>query len=379
MSTVLQATKTVDAAALARALALRDLTDPAAGPHAMQLLIERITDALTARWGCALLVKRAPAIVSVADNYDRLHVPPDAAARDAKYTRYVSAGELLRTHTTATIPAVLAELARKPEADVLIACPGLCYRRDAIDRLHTGEPHQLDLWRVTRGWLTTTDLDTMIDTVVRAVLPAARYRVLDAVHAYTVRGRQVELWVEGRWVEILECGIALPALLREAGLAEPYSGLAMGIGLDRLLMLVKGIADIRLLRTTDPRVAGQMLDLARYRAVSDQPAVRRDLSIAVAEDTTTEEIGDRVRTALGDDIDALEAVEMLSETSYAGMTATAIARIGMRPGQKNVLVRLVIRHLSRTLSSEEANVVRDRVYAAIHQGDIAQWASPSGD
>ncbi len=41
------------------------------------------------------------------------------------------------------------------------------------------------------------------------------------------------------------------------------SGLAMGLGLDRLLMLRKRLPDIRLLRAGDPRIAGQMRDLER--------------------------------------------------------------------------------------------------------------------
>src|SRR5215813_15448646 len=48
----------------------------------------------------------------------------------------------------------------------------------------------------------------------------------------------------------------------------------------------------------DPRITQQMLDLTPYRRVSSQPAVRRDLSIATGADTTKEELGDRVRTAL---------------------------------------------------------------------------------
>ena len=32
----------------------------------------------------------------------------------------------------------------------IVACPGVVYRRDSIDRLHSGTPHQLDLWRVSR-------------------------------------------------------------------------------------------------------------------------------------------------------------------------------------------------------------------------------------
>ena len=54
------------------------------------------------------------------------------------------------------------------------------------------------------------------------------------------------------------------------------------MGLDRLLMLRKGIPDIRLLRSADPRVAGQMTDLEPYRPVSYLPAVTRDLSVAIS-------------------------------------------------------------------------------------------------
>jgi hypothetical protein len=76
------------------------------------------------------------------------------------------------------------------------------------------------------------------------------------------------------------------------------------MGLDRLLMLRKQVPDIRLLRSADPRVAGQMA----------------------------------------------------------------------RPGQRNRLVRVVLRHLERTLTDDEANALRDRVYAAVHQGTRHQWA-----
>ena len=134
--------------AAARALALRDLTDPAHGPHAMQLLLERIHRALAERWRCAVRVHRAPPVVSVEDNYDRLRYPPDGAARDARYTRYLTPTTVLRTHTSAMIPPLLRALAERPDEippDVLLVCPGLVYRRDAIDRLHTGEPHQADL------------------------------------------------------------------------------------------------------------------------------------------------------------------------------------------------------------------------------------------
>jgi phenylalanyl-tRNA synthetase alpha chain len=118
-----------------------------------------------------------------------------------------------------------------------------------------------------------------------------------------------------------------------------------------------------------------MLDLEPWRPVSNQPPIRRDLSVAVADDRTPEEIGDRVREAMCDALGMLESVEVLGETPGASLPPVARHRIGLRPGQKNVLIRLVIRDLDRTLTSEEANALRDRVYAAVHEGDAWQWAS----
>jgi len=363
-----------------RMLALRDLTDPSTGPHALQLLLAEVRAALVAAWGCDTELVRAHPVVSVADNYDRLRYPPDGAARDARYTRYVSAGEVLRTQTSALVPPALRRLAAAPRPDVLLVCPGLVYRRDSIDRLHVGEPHQLDLWRIRRGArLEVADLRDMIGRVVEALLPGATWRAVAAVHPYTTDGLQVDVDTGGAWVEVLGCGLAHPQVLADAGLSpSTWSGLAMGLGLDRKLMLRKGLDDIRLLRDDDPRVAAQMLDLTPYRPVSRHPPVRRDLSIATAATDGAEELGDRVRAAIGDDASCVEAVEVLSETSLEQLPHAARARIGIGPGQKNVLVQLTLRHPSRTLTDAEANRLRNAVYGALHQGGAHQWAS-SGD
>jgi phenylalanyl-tRNA synthetase alpha chain len=360
-----------------RAVTLRDLADPAQGPHAMQQLIDQIHQSLCRRWGCELRVHRAHPAVPVEHNYDRLHYPPGGAARDARYTRYVSETTVLRTQTSAMIPPLLARVAQDPPADVLLACPGLVYRRDEIDRLHTGEPHQMDLWRIVRGRVGVPDLHEMVAVVMDAVLPGREVRLNPSPHPYTTDGVEIEVRGDGGgWVEVGECGLALPAILDEAGLpTAAYSGLAMGLGLDRLLMLVKGIGDIRILRSADPRIAGQMLDLEPYRPVSAQPAVRRDLSVAVQASATPEELGDRVRQALRERAESLESVEVRSETAYDALPPAARERIGMTPGQKNVLVRIVIRDLVRTLTSAEANELRDAVYASLHEGSAWQWAS----
>ncbi|HEY6460467.1 MAG TPA: hypothetical protein VIY73_09960 [Polyangiaceae bacterium] len=372
---------TLSAEAVRRALSIRDLSDPAQGPHAVQLVVDACVSRLGGAWGCATRVHRASPIVSVADNYDRLRYPADGPARDARYTRYVCDCAVLRTQTSAMVPALLCAHAAGGLADVLLACPGLVYRRDSIDRLHTGEPHQLDLWRVRRGEpLGADELHAMVRLVVEAALPGRAWRVVPAEHPYTVGGLQIDVRDGASWVEIGECGLAHPELLAASGL-RASTGLAMGLGLDRLVMLRKGVDDIRLLRASDPRIAGQMLDLAPYLAVSSMPPVRRDLSIVVDLATTADELGDRVRASLGDEAQSIEAVEVLAETPYEQLPPAARARLRLRPDQKNVLLRVVLRDLSRTLTHEEANALRDAVYAAVHEGDVMEWAArpPRGD
>jgi phenylalanyl-tRNA synthetase alpha chain len=280
---------------------------------------------------------------------------------------------MLRSHSSAMIPPALRRLARQPSDDVLLVCPGIVYRRDAIDWQHCGTPHQLDLWRITRRAMRNTDMDEMIAVLLGAIITGLPHRQQPRTHPYTRHGRQVDIRQDGRWVEVWECGLAHPQVLSAAGLAG-RSGLALGMGLDRLLMLVKHIPDIRLLRAGDPRITSQMHDLARYRPASPMPAITRDLSVAVPEDDDEETIGDRVRDALGADASCVEEIRVLSATACQQLPASAVSRLGAKPGQKNLLVRVVLRDLDTTLTSQAANALRDRIYRAIHQGTRYQWA-----
>lgn len=360
---------------LAEALGLPDLTDSAYGPHCMQLLVADAIAAVSQAWNATTVVSRGERIVSLADNYDLLGYPSDRPARAARYTRYVDDARILRTQTSAAIPGALRSLAGGPPAELVLAAPGLCWRRDSIDRLHTGEPHQLDLWRITTKAVTEADLEEMIDLVIGALLPAARWRARAAEHPYTLQGREVEVQTKQGWVELLECGLAHPDVLAAAGVAD-RSGLALGAGLDRAVMLRKGIDDIRLLRSTDPRVSRQMLDLSPYRPVSAQPPAKRDISIAAPAGTDDEELGDLVRCAL--DTRAREWVEevtVLSRTAASELPRPARERIGIADGQENLLVRVQLRHPTRALGKTEANLLRDRIYTALHHGSGHQWAS----
>jgi phenylalanyl-tRNA synthetase alpha chain len=104
------------------------------------------------------------------------------------------------------------------------------------------------------------------------------------------------------------------------------------------------------------------------------PAIRRDLSLAVTADLDPELLGDRVREVLGADAAVVEEVAVPAETGYADLPESSRVRMGLRPGQKNVLLRIVLRDLDRTLTAADANALRDRIYAGLHQGAAHEWS-----
>ena len=308
-----------------------------------------------------------------------LGYPPDGPARESRYSRYLSADWMLRTQTSALVPTWLKSWPDKTARPLMLLTHGLVYRRDSIDRLHSGEPHQADVW-ILQPRSDHNDEERMvrdaIGLICQTLLPEQAISLSESPHPYTENGLQIDaLSDKGELVEIGECGRIDSDLLARTGWdPAQVTGVAIGLGLDRLLMLRKGLPDIRLLRNSDPRVREQMLTLDPWKAVSWQPAIERDLSIAAEANLDEEILGDRIRQVLGEQADWLEAVTVLSETASAELPAVAIERLGLQPGQKNLLVRLVIRHPTRSVSREEANDLRNRVYQAVHKGAVLSWA-----
>jgi phenylalanyl-tRNA synthetase alpha chain len=95
----------------------------------------------------------------------------------------------------------------------------------------------------------------------------------------------------------------------------------------------------------------------------------------LARDLAMRDLADPAEGPLGVDAACVESVEILQETPCAVLPAQALARLGARTDQKNLLVKVVLRHLDRTLTDRDANILRDRIYAAIHQGTVYQWAT----
>lgn len=372
--------KPISSEKLEEYLAIPDLSlDPADGDraHAVNLVYRRMREALEELWPETevRVIKRSP-IVSGEDCYDNLLVPEDNVSRGSTYTHWVDDKHCLQTHTTAQIPAVLRELAESYETwdDVTILVPGLAYRRDVWDKKHLGVLHQMDIWRIVkndkRPKLNKADLLDMVNAIAKEVAPGWGLRIEDSPHPYTNEGVEVNAThTDGRDIEILECGLLGKDIIKLNGMdPEKVSGLAAGPGLDRLVMTLKDLPDIRYLRSNNLRIREQMYDLKKYRAVSLQPAIQRDLSYSVPRENVEEDISQVIEDAIGGEIESLESVELLSETDYSKLSSLVKERLGIKPNQKNVLVRITLRSLNRTLTNDEANRIYNDIYQKVNHG-----------
>jgi len=320
-----------------------------------------------------ITVVRGDTIVDAKDNFDKLLFSPGNPGRSSTYTRYSDEEHLLRTHTSALIPSTFEKLKNEPIDKTTFVLPGLVYRRDVIDPRHLDVFHQIDVWTLQDvlkyGKPTRKDLLALTQSVFDAACPEAKMIVLEAQHPYTVEGIEVYAEVDGKQIEVLEAGLINPQVLINAGLdPEKVNGLALGMGVERLIMARKNLPDIRLIRSVDPRVIKQMTNMEKFKNVSDKPAISRDMSYCVDKNDTEEDICEKIRSVFGDKADLLEEVKILGRTNFDNLQPIAKERLGAKGREDNVLVRIILRHPDKTLAKKEAADLYTMAYPKLHQG-----------
>jgi phenylalanyl-tRNA synthetase alpha chain len=373
--------KPISSEKLEEYLAIPDLTlSPADGerPHAVRLAYLKIEEAIRGLWPETEIrvIKNSP-IVTKEDCYDNLLVPKENISRSSTYTQYVDTVRCLQSHTSAQIPGALRELAANYEEweDVTVLVPGLAYRRDIKDKTHLGVLHQVDIWRIvkneSRKILVKEDLLDMVQAISTALAPGWNLRIIDNPHPYTNEGIEVNAThPDGRDIEILECGLLGKDIISLNGMdPNKVSGLAAGPGLDRLVMTLKDLPDIRYLRSDNTRIAAQMHDLEKYKSVSLQPEIKRDMSYSVPKEYVEEDISQDIEAAISEDIESLESVELLSEVDYSKLNDIARKKLGIGSEHKNVLVRVTLRDLNRSITKDEANEIYKKIYSKVNYGN----------
>ena len=199
-------------------------------------------------------VRVGPEIEDDFHNFTALNIPDNHPARAMHDTFYFPGGNLLRTHTSPVqIRSMVAE-----GAPIKIIAPGRVYRCDS-DQTHTPMFHQVEGLVVDEG-VSFAHLKAVLHQFVEAFFERkAQLRFRPSYFPFTEPSAEVDVeWGEGKWLEILGCGMVHPNVLEAAGVdSEKYTGYAFGMGIDRLAMLRYGVTDLRAFFENDLRFLQQ--------------------------------------------------------------------------------------------------------------------------
>lgn len=209
--------------------------------------------------GLGFSVYEGPELESDYNNFTALNFADDHPARDMQDTFFVTEKFLLRTHTS---PVQIRLMASK-QPPLRAIMPGKVYRNEAVSAKSYCLFHQVE------GLYVDTDVTfaelkgTLVAFVKQFFGQDVKYRFRPSYFPFTEPSAEMDIWwepkgKEGRWMEILGCGMVDPNVLKNVGIdPEKYVGYAFGMGIERTAMRKYGIDDIRILFDNDKRFLTQ--------------------------------------------------------------------------------------------------------------------------
>ncbi len=160
------------------------------------------------------------------------------------WSREVAEQMLLRTHTTVD---TIQYLAKNPEPPVKVFSVDRVFRNESLDATHLPEFHQVEGIVMEEG----ANLRMLLGLLrgFYAKMGFDEVRVRPAYFPYTEPSLEIEVFYNGRWMELGGCGIFRPEVTGPVGVKHPV--LAWGLGLERLAMMMLGLKDVRDLYVSD--------------------------------------------------------------------------------------------------------------------------------
>ncbi len=220
--------------------------------HPLNIVKNKILNAFC---GMGFEVFEGPEIDTDYYCFQALNIPKDHPARDMQDTFYITDNILLRPHTS---PGQVRTMERK-QPPIKILSPGRVYRADD-DASHSPMFHQIEGLVVDKG-VSLCDLKGLLDEFVKIMFdeetktrfrpsyfPFTEPSVEVDVTCCKCHGKGCNLCKGTGWIEILGAGVVNKKVLEMSGIdSNIYSGLAFGVGIERITMIKYGISDIRML------------------------------------------------------------------------------------------------------------------------------------
>tara|TARA_B100000989_G_scaffold299042_1_gene292423 strand:+ start:6130 stop:6855 length:726 start_codon:yes stop_codon:yes gene_type:complete len=184
-----------------------------------------------------------PEVESEKFNFDMLNIKKSHPARQMHDTFYVDKkAYLLRTHTSPV--QIRGMLEKKPP--IAFISGGKVYRKDD-DSTHLPMFHQIEGIYVDKD-VSFAKLKDLIYQIINHLFGEnIELQFRPSFFPFTEPSAEVDILNDdGKWLEVLGCGIVNPIVLDNCNIdSSKYSGLAFGIGIERIAMLKHGVKDIR--------------------------------------------------------------------------------------------------------------------------------------
>ena len=184
-----------------------------------------------------------PEIENEKFNFDMLNIKKSHPARQMHDTFYIeNKSNLLRTHTSPV--QIRGMLQGNPPLAFISG--GKVYRKDD-DATHLPMFHQIEGIYVDKN-VNFANLKNLIYKIIHELFGEdVELRFRPSYFPFTEPSAEVDILSrEGKWLEILGCGIVNPIVLENCNIdSSEFSGLAFGLGIERMAMLKHGVTDIR--------------------------------------------------------------------------------------------------------------------------------------
>ncbi len=342
-----------EALRLKRYLAMPDLTRTPGSP--IYEMAKRIMDLPEFK---GFDVIQTPEVVPARESFDLFNFPADHPARSKSDTYYLDDEHILRTHTTIMwyyyfmLPEIKARLARGESIGALSF--GKVYRKDEIDRKHMNVFHQMDglfLSRKEEKKIGAPELQEILVAIAKVIYgPDIKYRFNPDTFPYTDPSLEMEVDMNGNWVEVLGAGVVQANVLDNLGVdSKVWNGWAFGFGLERLAILSMELPDIRLLWSEDPRVRKQLKLGQKYKEVSKFPAITRDISFVVPKSFVPNNYFDLIRDIGGDLVEEVTLLDKYESAEKFGAD------------KMSYTYRIIYRSNERTLTTEEIEPIQNKI------------------
>ena len=184
-----------------------------------------------------------PEIESEEYNFDMLNIKKSHPARQMHDTFYVeNKSQVLRTHTSPV--QIRGMLHNKPP--IAFISGGKVFRKDD-DSTHLPMFHQIE-GMLINDEVNFSQLKDLIYKIIFSLFgEQTEIRFRPSYFPFTEPSAEVDILSKnGKWLEILGCGVINPIVLKNCNIdSSKFSGLAFGLGVERIAMLKHGVNDIR--------------------------------------------------------------------------------------------------------------------------------------